>query len=203
MLVRREFPYAYFVMIIHRTCRFVVAVDYEAMNKSEAVLFRTYDGPNTKADTCPIYQAARATSAAPTYYLAQTIYGKKYVDGGAGHNNPAQLAKLEAEKLWPGRRIDVIVSIGTGTWRNVSAKDPKRACIRYTTGSHSVHSLMEQLHGSMGNYYRFDVPEMGSEVSLSEWQKITYIEDKTEEYIRRSETQAVMERCALTFDATF
>lgn len=172
------------------------------MNKSEAVLFRTYDGPNRKADTCAIYQAARATSAAPTYYLAQTIYGKKYIDGGAGHNNPAQLAKLEAEKLWPGRKIDAIVSIGTGTWRNVSAKDPKRACVGYTTGSHSVHSLMEQLHGSYGNYYRFDVPEMGSAVRLSAWDKISYIEEQSGDYIRRPETVGIMERCALSFAAT-
>jgi predicted acylesterase/phospholipase RssA len=38
-----------------------------------------------------IWQAARATSAAPTYFERLTVGDDQFVDGGLGYNNPVQL----------------------------------------------------------------------------------------------------------------
>lgn len=58
--------------------------------------------------------AARATSAAPTYFKGKEIEGDIWIDGGVGANDPSTSAFLEAKRLFPeGAKIRV-VSIGTG-----------------------------------------------------------------------------------------
>jgi len=65
-------------------------------------------------------EAARATSAAPTYFepfrLNSLDSENDYyalVDGGVFANNPAMCAYAEARNLWPGEEL-ILVSLGTG-----------------------------------------------------------------------------------------
>jgi hypothetical protein len=62
--------------------------------------------------------AARATSAAPTYFEAArvTVAGKELalIDGGVFANNPAMAAYSEARRLFPGETDFLVVSLGTG-----------------------------------------------------------------------------------------
>lgn len=72
-----------------------------------------------KDDTCNtlMWQAARGTSAAPTYFepARVDINGVRHIliDGGVYINNPAMSAYVEAKKLFPGEEL-LIVSLGTG-----------------------------------------------------------------------------------------
>jgi predicted acylesterase/phospholipase RssA len=68
------------------------------------------------ADPFPacIWQVARATSAAPTYFQPIEIDDVLYGDGGTGWNNPVKEAIAEARNVWPDRPIGIVVSIGTG-----------------------------------------------------------------------------------------
>src|SRR5271169_615081 len=63
-------------------------------------LFRSYTVEGAPPTECPIWQAARATSAAPTIFKPMTVDIPspviEYIDGGLGHNNPADLAQEEA-----------------------------------------------------------------------------------------------------------
>ncbi|MGA9754228.1 MAG: patatin-like phospholipase family protein, partial [Desulfobaccales bacterium] len=63
-------------------------------------------------------QAARATSAAPTYFQpALMLLGDKklwLIDGGVFVNNPAMSAYAEARRLFPDERDFLVVSLGTG-----------------------------------------------------------------------------------------
>lgn len=82
------------------------------------------------------YEAARATTAAPTYYQPVAVGGQRMVrerarrvyvvrvsepfsliqaDGAIIANNPTLIAICEAQLLWPGVPIDVVLSLGTGT----------------------------------------------------------------------------------------
>ena len=78
-------------------------------------LFRSY---GKEKDKCRIWEAARATSAAPTYFLPIHIPlprpGCWYIDGGLKRNNPSEVALDEARKVWKTIRQFLIVSIGTG-----------------------------------------------------------------------------------------
>jgi len=92
------------------------------------VLISTYDIENRrpyffkswKWDTKRVLMkhAARATSAAPTYFEPAIVkLGKKrlaLIDGGVYLNNPSMSAYSEARKLFPRAKSMLLVSIGSG-----------------------------------------------------------------------------------------
>lgn len=92
------------------------------------VMVSTYDLYNRKPRflksfnpehyTLPFWMAARATSAAPTYFepaeLPIDSGTAVLVDGGVFVNNPAASAYAEAMRGWHGEEI-LVVSIGTGS----------------------------------------------------------------------------------------
>jgi len=77
-------------------------------------LFRSY---GFYKDECPIWQAARATTAAPTYFPPAWVTvpspSEWYVDGGVTQNNPSPFALKEGKELWKAKRC-LLVSVGTG-----------------------------------------------------------------------------------------
>ena len=92
------------------------------------VLISTYDIENRKpcffkswkSDTGRVLMkhAARATSAAPTFFEPAIVkMGKEklaLIDGGVYLNNPSMSAYSEAKKLFPRTKSMLIVSIGSG-----------------------------------------------------------------------------------------
>jgi predicted acylesterase/phospholipase RssA len=81
-------------------------------------LFRSYASPafggTEGRSDCEVWQAGRATSAAPTYFDPYEVGSESYVDGGVLANNPVQVAIDEAQDLYPQRRIGLVVSLGCG-----------------------------------------------------------------------------------------
>ena len=72
-----------------------------------------------RADHAQVFcrDAARATSAAPTYFEPKTLatggFNRTLIDGGIFINSPAVSAYAEAQKLFPGEDI-ALLSLGTG-----------------------------------------------------------------------------------------
>lgn len=64
-----------------------------------------------------MWQAIEATSAAPSIFPRARLGALALADGGLVANNPTLVALREAAALWPGRRVGVVVSLGTGTSR--------------------------------------------------------------------------------------
>jgi uncharacterized protein len=70
-----------------------------------------------------LWEIARATSAAPTYFepaQIRTRSGKTrdLIDGGVYANNPAMEAYVAARRIFPNERDIVLVSLGTGEDRH-------------------------------------------------------------------------------------
>ncbi|KAG8823914.1 hypothetical protein FRC18_010638 [Serendipita sp. 400] len=99
---------------------FVTATLYSDASRDAPRILRTYrPGKNPDRDSnVKIWEAARATSAAPSYFQAITIKSQdeeeKLVDGGLGCNNPVYQVLEEARDHFPHREIACLVSIGTG-----------------------------------------------------------------------------------------
>jgi len=83
---------------------FVVATS-AAVAQGQPILFLSYNTHENNASKCAIWKAARATSAAPSFFDPVFINvpapGAWYVDGGLRYNNPAQVALDEARQCWP------------------------------------------------------------------------------------------------------
>lgn len=90
--------------------------------KTTTSLWRTYASNTVNVhgesglNICQTYQAARATASMPGYF-EPFVYGPdrlQFVDGSVVESNPTEIALFEAARIWPGRSIDVIVSVGCG-----------------------------------------------------------------------------------------
>lgn len=172
---------------------FVVAVDAENLVDVDPVLFRSYSLPGIPAAHFPIWKVARATSAAPTYFEAIEIDGRRYADGGMGYNNPMDLAMEEAQKLFPGEAINVMLSIGCGEGKPVDWNSPRRAALHWVTSATGVDAHMRSCYGSSGRYFRFSVDgHFGSRIGLAAWDKMDRMTRLTRTYLKKESRQVGM-----------
>ncbi|KAL9047302.1 MAG: hypothetical protein Q9214_000088 [Letrouitia sp. 1 TL-2023] len=77
-----------------------------------------FQRPEKLSSELKVWEAARATSAAPRYFkpLWHGPSKQVYIDGGIYHNNPIQIADNERKLIWPSIRNDhpdIVLSIGT------------------------------------------------------------------------------------------
>ena len=111
-----------------RQCRTFVVAQTAGNVTAPPTIFRSYNAEGVSRSKCAIWEAARATSAAPSFFKPMTIKNPHpsitYVDGGLGYNNPSQLAIIEAQRIWNSKSKDVcLVSIGTGQQSAASIVD--------------------------------------------------------------------------------
>ena len=79
----------------------------------------------------PAWVAARATSAAPTFFSPCEYAGKLLVDGGVIANNPALYAYFEAKKLYPDCKQFHILSFSTGGTYHTMEKDATKGLMNW------------------------------------------------------------------------
>ena len=79
----------------------------------------------------PAWVAARATSAAPTFFSPCEYSGKLLVDGGVIANNPTLYAYFEAKKLYPDCKRFHILSISTGGNYHTMDKDSTKGLMNW------------------------------------------------------------------------
>ena len=87
-------------------------------------LFRSYQSEDHDASECAIWEAGRATSAAPTFFKPIQIERGVFVDGGLAHNNPGELALAEAQKIWKTANRFCLISVGTGRLASIRVVNP-------------------------------------------------------------------------------
>jgi len=179
------------------------------MNANIPVLFRSYEFREPHSN-CKIWEAARATSAAPTFFKHIEIgRAQPYIDGGLGRNNPSRVVLDEAKALFGARHIGCLVSIGTGYAETISIKKPRRfwqivptdifdTLKAITTDCEATHEAMLGLFAKLPTtYFRFNVEHGVQGIKLSEWDRLGNVEAHTSHYLRRKEVE---EKLALLVD---
>ncbi|KAJ7032981.1 hypothetical protein C8F04DRAFT_1261320 [Mycena alexandri] len=174
------------------------------MNANIPVLFRTYDSHETHTG-CKIWEAARATSAAPTFFKRIKFgRGQHFIDGGLGSNNPSKVVLDEAKRVFPNRQIGCIVSIGTGQGGIISIDKPGlfqrliptdiiEALQGIATDCEAKHEEMLALFDNSPNtYFRLNVEQGMQNIKLSEWEKLSNVEAHTAQYMRRKEAEKTL-----------
>jgi len=177
----------------------------------ESVLFRSYAYPST-ADTayeCSIWEAARATSAAPLFFPPFRIarLGLTLVDGALRLNNPINEAITEAYNL-EHRGYACVVSIGTGVTdispvdgQSVKLNEIAKTCAELAINCNNVAQVFARSpYGSnllsSGGYFRFDVDRGMDKVGLAEWTRSEDIQAYVDRYLSTAAKASEVQDCA-------
>ncbi|KAG5810247.1 hypothetical protein H9Q71_005604 [Fusarium xylarioides] len=155
-----------------------------------AVLLRTYPSLRDTGLRPKIWEAARATSAASSFFDPIQIgkFGQWFTDGATGFNNPVNQVFEEALGIWAGAKdnIQCIVSIGTGepgvkpfgddlkglalTLLSVATQTEETSKRFAKSHAHITHIRLNVVHGLQG-------------IGLQEYNEIATINSVTDRYL--------------------
>lgn len=186
-----------------RKYSFVTALDSRRVTgNKEPILFRSYPAPCSESelqetvDGATIWQAIRATTAAPTFFGPIVIRGVGFLDAATGgFNDPGLVVQSQAEKIWPDRKIEVFLSLGTGK-RNQRGLvhtnilwwclDLARAIKTILTSSEVITHLIEK---SLGQdvFFHFNVDDGLGDNKISNWRMLGKFESLTNKYLDNGE----------------
>ncbi|KAI0403728.1 acyl transferase/acyl hydrolase/lysophospholipase [Xylaria palmicola] len=172
-----------------RCTKTVILAITKANVDTRPTLFTTYDSSAAFQD-CTIWQAARATSAAATFFKSIEL-GRdnvEFIDAAFGYNNPCEVLIEEAKKQFPGHGQLQVLSIGTGLGDVVTIEDSRgsilKALKKMASSSAAVANRLDDRYGNGGSYFRFNVDRGLEDITLSDWQKTSKISAHTMNYIQ-------------------
>lgn len=157
---------------------------YKNLHRSKVPKEKALDRNPGPAHDVPIWEVARATSAAPTYFKPAKIDHRKYLDGGFGEtNNPSIEIYDEVRRMNNNSNdcIGILVSIGTGKNKKMSrwtkAKLPGLQYINYinfakawATQSETQNNAIIKEEKKFGFVYeRLNVEDGLDTMKLDEW----------------------------------
>lgn len=197
------------------------------MSAHKPTILRSYKSTkasqSSPAERLSIWQAARATSAAPTFFspLQVTKNGTtyEYIDGGFGNNNPVELLLQEASNMWcdihtqdmrPERDTGLLLSFGTGS-ADLNRVDDTKLIHRimnqlhrptaYVPAMQKLATSTELSHEKMLNrdipgFFRFSTLHGIQDVKLWEYTKAEQIVTDSEAYLEHSQTKKLRRLCS-------
>ncbi|KAI1093674.1 acyl transferase/acyl hydrolase/lysophospholipase [Rostrohypoxylon terebratum] len=151
-----------------------------------------------------IWEAARATTAAPSYFPPMSIVRgnetRTFIDGAMGCNNPSFELVHEAIALYGPRRVlGCLISLGTGSSGPLTIgtrkglrgfRDLLTNIKRLATDSESVHrGLQSQMRPVLNTYFRFQLPNGTENIKLHHYEKLDELSKLTEAYIKNKSSE--------------
>ncbi|XP_051547160.1 calcium-independent phospholipase A2-gamma [Myxocyprinus asiaticus] len=179
----------------------------------KAYVFRNYNfSPGVRSHylgSCQhkMWQAIRASSAAPGYFQEFVLGNDLHQDGGLLINNPTALAIHESKCLWPNTPVQCVVSLGTGRYETVtktgsstytSLKTKLTNIISSATDTEEVHTMLDALLPP-NTYFRFN-PYMSEDVPLDEkrQERLDIMQAEGRRYLERNENKLKKAASVLT-----
>ncbi|KAE8281523.1 Calcium-independent phospholipase A2-gamma [Larimichthys crocea] len=144
-----------------------------------------------------MWQAIRASSAAPGYFQEFVLGKDLHQDGGLLINNPTALAIHECKCLWPNTPLQCVLSLGTGRYETAgknsttytSLKAKLTNVISSATDTEEVHTMLDALLPP-DTYFRFN-PYMSEDIPLNESrvEKLNFLKSEGERYLERNDAK--------------
>jgi hypothetical protein len=167
---------------------------------------RSYCNPEDHDDLleeCKIWQAARATSAASTFFPPVNVGWRTFVDGAqVGDNNPIEVADAESEEMFKGEdRLIVSIGTGKGTPKDITGdlKHLVKALIHILTESENRNNRFYASHRQWvaeNRLFRFNVTSGLGDIGLEEHLAIGRIVELTALYFKEAGVRQALTVCA-------
>lgn len=160
--------------------------------------------------------ALRASTAAPTVFKPVLMGGEMYCDGGIVASNPSAISIHEARNIFPDVPIELVVSIGTGGFREQKS-EPRIGwdgiigqIIASATDGEQIHHILEDILGdgktaqgrssvSDTRYMRFN-PILGMPdeypIDVTDPEKLNQIKNITTKYMEEPEQKQKLQDLA-------
>ncbi|KAJ5788291.1 hypothetical protein N7457_003281 [Penicillium paradoxum] len=195
----------------HELLRDTPYTNCKGKNTGKGVRFTSYRSPRggrDLLDTTKIWEACRATSAAPSCFSPITIglFREEFVGGGTGSNNPIWALWEEAQSIWGPEpiqeQIACLVSIGTGmpSLQGFGSSPLQHGRTLLAIAMETEDSAEQfrrdktDLHQS-GRYFRFNVMQGLGAIGLTEVQSVNTIAQATRVYVASQNVVEQMQRC--------
>ena len=186
--------------------RFVCAMPANSIKYARR--FRTYVVRNHATPNCKIWEAARATTAAPTFFKRIAIgelgqIKEQFLDAAVGCNNPTQEVLDESRLVFgDDRPLGVLISLGTGQKSTPSLTSSTafqkilptklnefanlmKVLAKIATDSERVADDMSRRFGTVPDtYFRFNATHGVGEITLEEWERMDEVQALTHSYLQ-------------------
>ncbi|KAI4738404.1 phospholipase, patatin family protein [Aureobasidium sp. EXF-12298] len=179
---------------------------------SEATLLRTWHTIRGDPDlyrTVRIWEAARATSAASTFFdsISIGVPGQRFLDEGTGVNNPVRHIWGEAADLLPRKEtlldnLGCLVSIGTGHPGYKPFEETVlgigKALLAIATETETTANTFHREQSVLfenRTCFRFNVPRGLGDIGLAETEQLSAIKSMTSNYLQTEAVQGVLRSC--------
>lgn len=163
----------------------------------DIVRLRDYTLPEEPQIRATVVQAARATSAATTFFEPVKIGNRIFSDGALGANNPCEQVEEEAADIWCAETADLkplvkcFISIGTG---KPATAGIEKNIFRFlgktvvgiateTENTEKAFIARWRKHYDEDRYFRFNVEQGLQGIGLAEYQQKGAIETATSSYL--------------------
>lgn len=182
--------------------RFVCALKQE---DNSPVRLRAYPNPDGSEDLfpdCKIWEAARATSAAPFYFPTAVIEGVKFWDGGLANNNPVLEVMAEGSDFFR-RPVNCVISLGTGYSKRKPSKSisamvgkGKQILKNVTNVNFNHERARERCQENATPYFRFNPSTADDDIGLADYKSLEALTMHTETYLRTEQVKTQIKQCA-------
>lgn len=163
----------------------------------DIVRLRSYTVSGEPEIRATIVQAARATSAATTFFEPVQIGNRTFSDGALGANNPCEQVEEEAADIWCADTADLkplvkcFISIGTGKQATEAMeknlfKFLGKTVVSIATETENTEKAFIarwRKHFDEDRYFRFNVEQGLQGIGLAEYQQAGAIESATLSYL--------------------
>ncbi|KAK3329565.1 hypothetical protein B0H66DRAFT_526949 [Apodospora peruviana] len=180
---------------------FVCALPAQSQRAPKRI--RAYHSDDDWDNNFKIWEAARATTAAPSYFRSITLGSVELIDAAMGFNNPMGQVVDEAGKIFDlSCKLGCVVSLGTGTRdKNLGMPGGVKRLLQtvklmknITTDSDRVEDdIKERFSRIPSTYFRFSVPGAAETVGMTEYKKIGELKDMTLEYLNSTAERDIEE----------
>ena len=182
-----------------RTLDLQILSNYRSLDRSQLGLF----------NSCRIWEAARATTAAVTFFEPITIgrYGETFVDGSLTASNPIEVVLREAiaildlggtsQSFIPANLVSVGCGYPQTNASGVLSQNILKTLQAISTSVEVEADRFARGHGRIPGlrYFRFNIQKGIEDINLDEWAQLSRLSAAAREYLTTEVTSNRLKEC--------